>query len=159
MNGHPWHDISIEPQLVGVVEIPAGSHYKYELEKKNGGLILDRVIPLPIPANYGFIPRTLSQDNDPLDIYVLSDHAIPPLTQVKLNVIGVILMTDNGENDEKILCVIEGDASPRDPSAIATFLASYKPGIVIHEFLGVNTAWKIIEEAKERYFQKFSQPL
>ena len=148
---NPWHDIEIERQLMGVIEIPTGSVYKYELEKKSGGLILDRVIPIGVPANYGFIPRTLSEDGDPLDVYILCDHPIVPLTQVKIELRGIILMTDNGENDEKLLAVIKGDQKIYDLDPIGRFLASYKPGIVVINTSDKSAAEKVLRQSKERY--------
>ncbi len=74
---HPWHDVtpgeSLPAQFVSVIEIPAGSNVKYELDKETGLLRLDRVLYSAVhyPANYGFIPQTYAEDDDPLDVLVL----------------------------------------------------------------------------------------
>ncbi|MGN0904725.1 MAG: inorganic diphosphatase, partial [Alphaproteobacteria bacterium] len=83
---HPWHDVELEgkvPQFVpGVIEVPKGSKYKYELDKKSGLIRVDRVLYSSVhyPANYGFIPRTYCDDRDPLDILVLGQEPVYPLT-------------------------------------------------------------------------------
>src|SRR5690349_16383073 len=103
MNFNPWHNVEIgpgAPQAVrAIVEISKGSRAKYELDKETGMLKLDRVLYSSVvyPANYGFIPRTLGDDGDPLDIMVLSQVEIRPLTLVKARVIGVMRMIDGGK--------------------------------------------------------------
>ena len=104
-----WHDIDpkrITPdEFIAVIEIPKGSKQKYELDKKTGLLILDRILytSTHYPANYGFIPHTLADDGDPLDVLVLCSESLLPLSLVKVYPIGVITMNDNGKNDEKII--------------------------------------------------------
>ncbi len=106
-----WHDIDakrITPkEFIAVIEIPKGYKQKYELDKETGLLILDRILHTSThyPANYGFIPRTLSDDGDPLDVLVLCSEEIEPLGLVKCYPIGVITMMDNGEKDEKIIAI------------------------------------------------------
>jgi len=106
-----WHDIDssrITPySFLAVIEIPKGSKKKYELDKKSGLLILDRVLYTSTfyPANYGFIPKTLADDGDPLDVLVLCNEVIDPLVIVNCYPVGVIRMTDNGSNDEKIIAI------------------------------------------------------
>ena len=110
-----WHDIRkerISPEsFVACIEISKGSQCKYELDKETGRLILDRVLSTSTqyPANYGFIPLTYGCDNDPLDVLVLCQEPIMPLTLVKCIPIGVILMVDNGAMDEKIIAIAEKD--------------------------------------------------
>ena len=105
---HPWHDIEVgrrSPKIVNmVVEIPRDSPVKYELEKKTGLLMMDRFLfsSVHYPGNYGFIPKTLWDDNDPLDILVLSNRPIYPLTICQVRVIGVVRMKDDKEGDDKI---------------------------------------------------------
>ncbi|OJW85033.1 MAG: inorganic pyrophosphatase [Bacteroidetes bacterium 46-16] len=117
MHFNPWHDLSIGtglPDLVeAVIEIPRNSRAKYELDKVSGMLRLDRVLYSSIfyPANYGFIPRTLGEDRDPLDILVLSQVELQPLCIVSAKVIGVMRMLDNKEADDKILAVAANDVS------------------------------------------------
>ena len=90
-----------------VIEIPEGSSAKYELDKETGMLKMDRVLHTAThyPANYGFIPRTLAEDHDPLDVLVLCSEKIYPLSLIRCYPIGVIRMVDSGENDEKIIAI------------------------------------------------------
>lgn len=110
-----WHDISpdkITPEsFYSVIEIPKGGKNKYELDKDTGMLKLDRVLytSTHYPANYGFIPRTWAEDNDPLDVLVLCSESIQPMTLVSCRPIGVIRMSDQGEIDEKIISVCDTD--------------------------------------------------
>ena len=113
--GNLWHDISperIKPDdFVAVVEISKGSKKKYELDKKTGAIILDRILytSTHYPANYGFIPRTYADDLDPLDVLILCSEPLDPLTLVRCYPIGMITMTDGGRNDEKIIAIPFGD--------------------------------------------------
>ena len=106
-----WHDISPKrinaDDFICVVEISKGSKKKYELDKETGYIILDRILytSTHYPANYGFIPRTLGDDNDPLDVLLLCAEPLEPLTLVRAYPIGVISMIDNGRNDEKIIAI------------------------------------------------------
>ena len=114
---NPWHDVAFgdnAPNVVnGIIEIPKGNRAKYELDKESGMLMLDRVLFSSVyyPANYGFIPRTYCDDNDPLDILVISQIDIVPMCIVSAKVIGVMRMIDGGEADDKIIAVAEGDPS------------------------------------------------
>jgi len=92
---------------VGVIEIPKGYKQKYELDKETGLLILDRILytSTHYPANYGLIPRTLSDDGDPLDVLVLCSESLEPLSMVRCYPIGVITMLDNDSSDEKIIAI------------------------------------------------------
>ncbi len=110
-----WHDVDsrrVTPDnFLAVIEIEKGSKKKYELDKRTGLLILDRILytSTHYPANYGFIPRTLADDGDPLDVLVLCNEPIDPLVLVQCYPIGVITMLDNGKNDEKIIAIPFGD--------------------------------------------------
>ena len=110
-----WHDIEsnrITPEeFIAVVEISKGSKQKYELDKSTGLLRLDRILytSTHYPANYGFIPHTLAQDNDPLDVLILCSESLIPMSLVKCYPIGVIIMKDNGALDEKIIAIPETD--------------------------------------------------
>lgn len=119
-----------------VVEIPKGSFYKYEIDKQDGALTLDRPMNQKIPYNYGFIPGTLCGDGDPLDVFVVSHHPIPPLTKLEVVIIGVLKCVDNGDEDDKIIAVIEGEAI--DPSLalpdIIQYLHTYKTGFNVMKF-------------------------
>lgn len=110
-----WHDIEIgekAPEVVNVIiEIPRGSQNKYELDKETGLIKLDRVLYSPVfyPTEYGLIPRTLSDDGDPLDALVLISNPTVPGVLLEAVPIGMLNMIDSGEKDEKILCVAKGD--------------------------------------------------
>ena len=104
---HPWHEVSIGPdapeELQAVIEIPKGSKVKYELDKENGLIRVDRVLYSSViyPANYGFFPQTLGEDHDPLDLLVLMQEQVVPLSILRVRPIGMMNMLDQGENDEK----------------------------------------------------------
>ena len=106
-----WHDMSPErihpDDFITVIEISKGSKNKYELDKQSGLLILDRVLytSTHYPANYGFIPRTYSEDNDPLDVLVLCTEEIKPMAICRCYPIGMLTMVDDGYNDEKIIAI------------------------------------------------------
>lgn len=110
-----WHDISRsrinKDDFYAVVEITKGSKMKYELDKETGLLVLDRILytSTHYPANYGFIPRTLADDGDPMDVLVLSSEPLLPLSLVRCYPIGVIIMTDGGDSDEKIIAIPYSD--------------------------------------------------
>lgn len=106
-----WHDISPKrissDKFIAVIEIPKGCKNKYEMDKDTGMLRLDRVLytSTHYPANYGFIPRTYAEDHDPLDVLVLCQETIVPMTLVECYPIGVLKMVDNDEIDEKIIAI------------------------------------------------------
>ncbi len=106
-----WHDISdakITPEsFTAVIEISKGGKQKYELDKATGLLRLDRILytSTHYPANYGFIPRTLAGDGDPLDVLVLCTEPLQPMTLVDCYPIGMITMIDTDETDEKIIAI------------------------------------------------------
>lgn len=110
-----WHDIAAErvnPQdFYAVIEIPKGCKVKYELDKATGMLLMDRVLytSTHYPANYGFIPKTYADDHDPLDVLLLCSETLVPLSMVRCFPIGVIMMEDGGEKDEKIIALPYGD--------------------------------------------------
>ena len=108
---NPWHDFSEDrikiDNFISVIEIPRGSKNKYELDKESGMLRLDRILytSTHYPANYGFIPRTLSEDGDPLDVLVLCQESLEPLSILECYPIGMITMIDENEEDEKIIAI------------------------------------------------------
>src|SRR5436190_12227848 len=114
---HPWHcacyGTNAPLAVNAIIEIPQGSRAKYEVDKETGLLKLDRVIfsSFHYPINYGFIPQTLGQDGDPLDILVLCSQSIQSLCLVEAHVIGNMQMIDNGELDDKIIAVAAKDPS------------------------------------------------
>ncbi len=108
---NPWHIFPDErisaKNFVAVIEIPKGSKNKYELDKESGMLRLDRILytSTHYPANYGFIPRTLSEDGDPLDVLVICQEELAPMSIVECFPIGMINMIDDDEADEKIIAI------------------------------------------------------
>ncbi|KAH9614182.1 hypothetical protein KSS87_017891 [Heliosperma pusillum] len=112
---HPWHDLEIgpkAPEIVNcVVEIPKGSKVKYELDKKTGLIKVDRILYSSVvyPHNYGFIPRTLCEDNDPMDVLVLMQEPVIPGCFLRARAIGLMPMIDQGEKDDKIIAVCADD--------------------------------------------------
>jgi inorganic pyrophosphatase len=112
---HPLHDIVIPEAIAdfvpAVIEIPRGSKLKYEIDKRTGLLMLDRVLYSSVhyPANYGFIPQTHAGDGDPLDILVLMQEPLHPLTIVRARAIGGFLMRDDKGVDDKIVAVAIDD--------------------------------------------------
>src|SRR5574344_1774651 len=104
-----WHDIDndriSQNDFIACIEISKGSKKKYELDKETGMIILDRILytSTHYPANYGFIPRTYSQDRDPLDVLVLCSEDLDPLVIVRCYPIGVVKMIDDDDIDEKII--------------------------------------------------------
>jgi inorganic pyrophosphatase len=173
---NPWHDVNIgknAPDFVmGVIEIPKGSKGKYELDKKTGMLILDRVLfsAVHYPANYGFIPQTFCDDKDPLDILIISQIDIPSMTLVNAKVIGVMRMVDGGEADDKIIAVAAEDQSvnyindidelpPHLMKEVHRFFEDYKKlenkEVKVEDFLGKEEAFKIIKESIDLYDLNF----
>ena len=171
-----WHDIRpdriTKDEFMAVIEITKGGKNKYELDKETGMLRLDRVLytATHYPANYGFIPRTYAEDNDPLDVLVLCQEDIQPLTLVECYPIGVLIMTDTEEKDEKIIAIAKQDPFlsiykdieelPNHISAeIRHFFEVYKQlekkQTVVEKILGREEAKKIIEQSILRYEGKF----
>jgi len=175
---HPWHGVSSgadAPEYVNaIIEIPEGSRSKYEIDKETGLLKLDRVIysSFHYPVNYGFIPQTLGQDNDPLDILVLCSQTIRSLCLVQAKVIGNMQMIDSGERDDKIIAVALNDPSVRQYDNIdelpqhfllemRNFFEQYKvledKKVVIDTFQDKETALPIVSEAIDYYKQKYQK--
>lgn len=173
-----WHDIS--PQAVApenftaAIEISKGSSNKYELDKQTGWLRLDRVLHTSThyPQNYGFIPLTYGDDNDPLDVLVLCSEPILPMTLVQCYPIGVIKMIDNGKNDEKIVAIPFSDPTYGQSRSIEElpkhifsemehFFSVYKQlenkQTAVNPVMGREEAVRIIKEAMQRYCQIFQK--
>ncbi len=177
-NFNPWHHVSpgdkaTLPDVVnGIIEIPKGTRAKYELDKESGLLRMDRVLYSSVyyPANYGFIPRTYGEDKDPLDILILSQVEVVPLCIVPARIIGVMRMLDNGEADDKIVAVAQGDPNVSHyrniselpehlVSEIMSFFEDYKKlenkTVVVEKIFDKETAVKVLQEAFEAYENKF----
>ncbi|MBR6874453.1 MAG: inorganic diphosphatase [Ruminococcus sp.] len=171
-----WHDISpkhIHRDLfTAVIEIPKGSKIKYELDKETGLLKMDRILytSTHYPANYGFIPRTYADDGDPLDVLVLCSETLNPLSLVQCRPIGVILMLDNGANDEKIICIPVNDPNYNVYTDIANlpkhvfdemshFFTVYKQledkDTVIDDVRDAAAAKEIVQNCIDNYVEKF----
>lgn len=158
--------------FVAVIEISKAMKNKYELDKETGMLILDRVLftSTHYPANYGFIPLTYADDNDPLDVLVLCSEPIAPLAIVRCYPIGVMEMTDEGAIDYKVIAIPFGDPTyngynnidelPKHISdEIQHFFNVYKTlehkTTTVLEMLGKDRALEVIEDALEGYKKKF----
>ncbi len=121
---NPWHDVSPgknTPSVINtVIEISKHSRMKYELDKPSGMLRLDRVVHTTnvYPGDYGFMPQTVWDDEDPLDVLVITDEGVLPNTVARVRVIGVLRMIDDGESDDKILGVYEDDPRYSDTTDI-----------------------------------------
>lgn len=172
---HSWHDVNpkrITPEsFLALIEISKGSKNKYELDKETGHLILDRVLftSTHYPQNYGFIPRTFARDYDPLDVLVLCSEAILPMAFVECTPIGVLIMTDNGLPDEKIIAVAKhdpfyngyndiNDIPEHIMAEIKHFFAVYKTlegkDTAIDEVKGKKEAEAIIKECLDSYHRQ-----
>jgi inorganic pyrophosphatase len=169
---HPWHDVTpgerSPREFVSIIEIPAGSNVKYELDKETGLLRLDRILYSAVhyPASYGFIPQTLAEDDDPLDVLVLCQEPVAPLTLVESRAIGLMTMIDAGKSDHKILAVAVDDPEyngyrdarelpPHRLALLRRFFQDYKTlekkTVEVNDFQPAATAWPIIEDALSRY--------
>ena len=141
-----WHAMDCErikkDKFVACIEISLGSKNKYELDKDTGLLRLDRVLytSTHYPANYGFIPKTFAEDNDPLDVLVLCNEPILPLTLVECKPIGVMHMIDGGFRDEKIIAVCTSDPFYKDYESIHDL-----PQHVSDEIKHFFTVYKMLE--------------
>ena len=169
---HPWHDLTPGDQLpqefYAVIEIPLGSSVKYELDKQSGLIKMDRVLYSAVyyPANYGFIPQTLAEDDDPLDVLVQCQESVVPLTVMHARAIGVMTMIDSGKKDHKIIAVATGDPEfsayheaeampPHRLLMMRRFFQDYKllegKAVEVDEIQPAAAAFPIIHDALERY--------
>jgi len=175
---HPWHDVenklTDDESFVAVVEIPRSSKIKYELDKKTGLLKVDRILYSSVvnPANYGFLPQSYCDDNDPLDVLILCQEPIDPLTLMRVRAIGSLRMQDQGAADDKIVAVHCDDptySEYRDISElpkhmmreIQNFFEEYKKlenkKVLLDGFLGAAEARKIILKSFEDYRTQAAQ--
>jgi inorganic pyrophosphatase len=169
---HPWHDVTpgekLPSEFAALVEIPMGSKVKYELDKLTGLLKVDRMLYSAVyyPANYGLIPQTLAEDNDPLDVLVLCQEPVAPLTILNARAIGLMTMLDTGKRDHKIVAVC-----PDDPvyavynevtdlpspwlNMLRRFFQDYKAlegkSVEVDDFQPAAAAFPVIEEALHEY--------
>ena len=171
-----WHDSDPKEvkadEFMVVIEIPAGSKKKYEMDKRTGLLVLDRILHTSThyPANYGFIPRTYAEDKDPLDVLVLSSESLDPMIMVKCYPIGVVRMVDGEDHDDKIIAIPLKDPTwnfyrdieslpPHISNEISHFFEVYKSlenkVSAAIEVLGPEHAKAVIGEAINLYEKHF----
>jgi inorganic pyrophosphatase len=171
-----WHDINpkrINPDdFIAVIEITKGSKKKYEMDKETGLIILDRILytSTHYPANYGFIPRTLGDDGDPLDVLVLCSEGINPMCMVRCYPIGLINMIDGGKGDEKIIAIPFNDPTYNTYNDISElpkhifdemthFFSVYKAlegkQTAVDEVQGKKRAMEVLQAALENYVDNF----
>ena len=172
---HAWHDISpgdkLPREFYAVIEIPSGSSVKYELDKKSGLIKLDRVLYSAVyyPANYGFIPQTLAEDDDPLDVLVLCQETVVPLTMIYARAIGLMTMIDSGKKDHKIIAVATKDPEfnsyqeakempPHRLLMLRRFFQDYKllegKAVEVNEIRPAAEAYPIVSDALHRYSEQ-----
>ena len=157
-------------QINVVVEIPTGSNHKIEWDRKKACFMLDRIEPMAFakPCNYGFIPQTLDEDGDELDALIITDQPLTTGIYLSARVLGVMKFEDDGEVDDKIICVVEDDRNNGD--AIKTledlpkrtieqiefhfnhYKDLKKPGTTkVLGFFGTDKAQEVIADAIERW--------
>ena len=175
---HPWHGIELPSDLAAnvpaVIEIPTGSKVKYELDKRTGLLLVDRILfsAVHYPANYGFVPRTYCGDGDPLDILVLCQEPIVPLAIMQARLIGVMQMRDDKGEDDKLIAVHAddpayqgyGDISELPPHRLRElhrFFIDYKAlegkAVAVDAPQGRDAALKVLRSAVALYAQERSR--
>jgi len=170
-----WHDVDrrTSAEFKVVVEIPKGSRIKYELDKSSGLIRFDRVLfsAMHYPGDYGFIPQTLWEDGDPLDVLLLTREPLVPACLVKARAVGVLDMIDGGEGDAKILAVPISDprfshikdlsnVNPHILKEIKHFFSTYKQlqdkVVEVGEWKDKSEAIKYIEKSFKLYDEKFN---
>jgi len=169
---HPWHDVPVGPDapevFQAIIEIPQGCKVKYELDKKTGMLRVDRMLYSSVvyPANYGFIPQTYADDADPLDVLVLAQEAVDPLSILRARPIGMMSMVDDEQEDAKIICIHIDDPAFNNywhikdlPEhrlrELKRFFQDYKAledkSVRVQDFFGPERARRIINDSVEMY--------
>lgn len=171
-----WHDIPYGDKegLNVIIEVPMLSRVKYELDKDTGLIKYDRVLysPMHYPANYGFVPQTLWEDNDPLDVLVLGQEPLVPGCLVEARPIGVLDMIDGGEGDAKVLAVPTSDPrwkntkdisdlEPHLLDEIKHFFSVYKDlqkkKVQVGDWGGREKAAEVVEKSIELYQKEYKK--
>lgn len=171
-----WHDV--EPgtadEMNVIIEIPKGSKNKYEIDKKTGLIALDRVAHTAqdFPFDYGFVPQSLWEDNDPLDVMLLTTYPLAPGILVRARPVAVMDMVDGGEGDNKIIAVPVddprfedikdlGDINKHTLKEIEHFYSTYKKlqnkEVRVNGFRGAEGAKKDFAKGLELYKTKFGK--
>lgn len=175
---HPWHDLKpgddVPQEFWALIEIPLGSNVKYELDKASGLIKVDRVLYSAVyyPANYGFIPQTLAEDGDPLDVMVLCQEPAVPLAIMHARSVGLMTMMDSGVLDHKIIAVATGDPefngyneANQIPAhyrqMLRRFFQDYKQlehkTVEVEEISPAANAHPVVQAALERYQKKYAR--
>lgn len=175
-----WHEIAIgndvPNEFNAIIEIPKGSFNKYEIDKTTGMIALDRAnySSAPYPFDYGFAPQTLWEDNDPLDVIVLTTFPLHPGILVRVRPVAVMEMIDDGESDYKVIAVPSDDKRWDDVNDLKDlnahnireyehFFKTYKElkgkpaPVEIRGIKGKSEALKTVERSLELYQEKYGK--
>lgn len=173
---NPWHNVKLDldsrQELNCIVEIPALSKVKYEIDKESGLLKVDRILYSSVhyPCNYGFFPQTFCDDGDPLDVLVIGQAPVVPLSIMRVRPVGVLRMIDQGKGDDKVISVhvhdpeynhIEklSEIAPHKLAEIRQFFESYKAlekkSVEISDIENEEVAYRVIAESIELYKKTF----
>jgi inorganic pyrophosphatase len=165
IGNNPPDDVNV------IIEVPLGGQpIKYELDKEAGTLVVDRFLytPMSYPGNYGFVPHTLSEDGDPIDVLVINTRELVPACVINVRPVGVLIMEDNAGQDEKVIAVPSHALTKRydhvheysdlpeiTMQQVEHFFEHYKdlePGkwVRIGDWHGADVAKRLINEAIER---------
>lgn len=167
------HDIDpgTQDEMNVIIEIPCGSQNKYEIDKKTGMIALDRVLHTAqtYPFDYGFVPQTLWDDGDALDVVLLTTNPIPPGVLVKARPIAMLPMVDGGDKDEKILAVPASDPRFKNMQDMkdvnehmlkefSHFFMTYKQlqgkEVTLEDWQGADAAKAAFDRARKMYQEK-----
>lgn len=141
--------------ITAIIEIPAGSSFKYEQDQDDLSLMLDRSLKVTIPENYGYITNTTSDDGDALDVFILTHEPLIPLSRVRIEIVGGFTCDDNGVSDPKILAVLDDSDMDQDSidyreEAIEEFLSNYKEGLSVKGSLTAQEAFAVYMKSKDK---------
>lgn len=175
---NPWHDLKLEldeaNELNCLIEIPALSKIKYEIDKESGLLKVDRILHSSVhyPCNYGLFPQTYCDDGDPLDVLVIGQAPIVPLSIMRVRPVGVMRMIDQGKGDDKVISIHVDDPeynhikklselAPHKIAEIRQFFESYKvlekKSVEIRSIDDEHAAIDVIKESIQLYKETFKK--